>query len=94
MFAAWGFLFFGLLVLPRWGVSRGWDHGLESWLDERQGLSRAALAWLLYPATILMDMASLPAIWNPLVTFLHRCLVSGVWEVNLLKPDAIPESML
>ena len=69
MFAAWGFLFFGLLCLPRLAVNRGWDRQLEDWLQGRQAVARFVLAWLLYPAVILMDMASIPEVWNPLVSF-------------------------
>jgi len=69
MFAVWGFLFFGLLCLPRLAVSRGWNHCLDEWLESRQAALRFVLRWLLYPAIILMDTASLPQIWNPLVSF-------------------------
>ena len=73
MFAAWGFLFFGLLCLPRLAVSQGWDRQLDEWLQGREAVARFLLAWLLYPAVILMDMASIPEVWNPLVSFLAGC---------------------
>jgi hypothetical protein len=70
MFAVWGLLFFGFLVLPRLAVSLGWPDRLDAWLESRQALYRIIMSGLLYPAIILMDAASLPEIWNPLVNVL------------------------
>lgn len=89
MFAVWGFLFFGLLCLPRLAVSRGWNHCLDEWLESRQAALRFVLRWLLYPAIILMDTASLPQIWNPLAVY-YGYLGVGPWAaVRFLEGEPL-----
>ena len=80
MFGLWGFQLLCMLLLPKLALQHGLVEALPGW-TVRSGL--------LWPLTVLCDMASVPQVWLPLV-----CFSSHLLYCKLISDYSMPNSSL